>query len=96
MDIEKFKLTENISIRESLKIIDEGGLGIGIVVNRKNKVIGVVTDGDFRRAVLNGVDLTNDVREIYNKDFVYVEKNVTEKIIVNSFLKKTHKCIFFL
>jgi len=77
------------SIRETLKAIDAGGLGIVCVVNEEEEVIGVVTDGDFRRAVLNGVELGNSVEKIVNRDFKFVNKTATDKTIINLFLSST-------
>ena len=35
------------------------------------KVIGVVTDGDLRRGIISGAQLTDSVDTVMNKNFVY-------------------------
>lgn len=56
-------------------MIDDGGIGFCVCVDNKNKVVGVVTDGDFRRAVYNGIKLDSKIKRIMNRKFYYVEKN---------------------
>lgn len=41
----------NITFHEALFTITEKGLGLSIVINEKNEVTGVLTDGDIRRAL---------------------------------------------
>ena len=41
------------SIKEALKIIDAEGLRIGMIVDDTDHLLGVVTDGDIRRAYLS-------------------------------------------
>ena len=38
-------------MNEAIEIVTKGKLGVGIVVDR-NKLLGIVTDGDIRRAML--------------------------------------------
>ena len=77
--IDEYKVLRNTSIRESIKILDSGGIGFVAVVDEDRKVIGVMTDGDFRRAVLNGVKLATPVEKIANKNFTFLEKNYNKK-----------------
>jgi len=41
------------TIREALAIIDANAQGTGFVVNDNQKLVGVLTDGDIRRAFIN-------------------------------------------
>lgn len=50
------------------------GKGFGVVINDKKKCIGVLTDGDIRRG-LNKYDKESSIKNIYNKNFLYSEKN---------------------
>lgn len=43
-----------------------------IVVDDNNKVIGILTDGDFRRAIWNAVSLEDSVDVITNKNFTWL------------------------
>ncbi len=55
------------SIRETLKAIDESGLAIALVVDQQQRLLGTVTDGDVRRAILKGVDVASPISTIMNR-----------------------------
>ncbi|HNV68756.1 MAG TPA: nucleotidyltransferase family protein [Candidatus Ozemobacteraceae bacterium] len=54
------------SILDTLRVIDDSSLAIALVVDHEEKLIGTVTDGDIRRALLKGHPLTLPAREIMN------------------------------
>lgn len=54
------------SIREAIRIIDQGALKIALVVDENNRLVGTVSDGDIRRGILKGCELDNPVRMIMN------------------------------
>ena len=54
------------SIQEAMQHIDESGLQIAVVADEDNYLQGVVTDGDIRRGILEGVDLDSSVRKVMN------------------------------
>lgn len=72
-DLDKYKINVQSNIREALKTIDACGVGFGVVVDEHDFVKGVITDGDFRRAVLKGVDLNENVLKITNTSFKYLD-----------------------
>ncbi len=43
-----------------------------LVVEKEDEVVGTLTDGDIRRALLNGADINDPVLQFINKDFVYL------------------------
>jgi dTDP-glucose pyrophosphorylase len=45
------------TLREALRRVDAGGEGIALVVGERRKLLGTITDGDLRRATLNGLDM---------------------------------------
>ena len=62
------------SIREVLKSFDKTAIkteqrGFGMVINESGSCIGVITDGDIRRAIGNGVSITDPVEIVMNKNF---------------------------
>ena len=84
----KYTISKTSNIREAIKKIDENGEGLIFVVNNENKVIGVLTDGDFRRAILNGVSLSEICDNIANHDFKFIEIDFfSERQVINLFLQ---------
>jgi dTDP-glucose pyrophosphorylase len=85
--VQKFKIGSAKNIRDTIKQIDSNGEGFVFVVDDNDKVIGMVTDGDFRRAILNGTSLAENCLVIANRSFIYIDKGVTEREIINIFLQ---------
>jgi len=48
------------TLREALQCIDAGAEGIALVVDADRKLLGTITDGDLRRAMLAGVDMDSE------------------------------------
>ena len=62
----------SLSIRETMKVIDQGALGIALVVDGEGRLQGTVTDGDVRRAILKGLSLDEPVSTVMNRQPVTV------------------------
>ncbi len=84
-DLETFKIKMNFSIRQAIKQMDEVGRGFCVCVDKSDNVIGVISDGDFRRGVLSGVSLDKNVKEIINKNFRFVSKKYLENEVKEIF-----------
>jgi dTDP-glucose pyrophosphorylase/CBS domain-containing protein len=54
-------IAPDTSIRTAMKCVDQGSCGIALVVDPQNRLLGTITDGDIRRAVLAGTDLESSV-----------------------------------
>lgn len=65
--IDNIKLNINSTIKEALKIIDDASLQIALIVDKDNKLVGTITDGDIRRGLLNGLDLDSPIFSIIFK-----------------------------
>jgi dTDP-glucose pyrophosphorylase/CBS domain-containing protein len=61
-------VSPGISISEALSRLDLAGTGGLAVCDSDRKFLGVLTDGDVRRAVLRGVSLEDPVETITNRD----------------------------
>ena len=49
------------SMRETISVMNEGRLGIAIVADADDRVMGIITDGDLRRAIAGDSDFISDV-----------------------------------
>jgi dTDP-glucose pyrophosphorylase len=52
------------SVREVMEQIDRSGKGIALVLDESQRLLGTVTDGDIRRAILTGIDLDTSVEQL--------------------------------
>jgi len=75
-------LSPGSTIREALKVIDNGAIKIGVVVDENEKLVGTVTDGDIRRGILKGKSLDDTIEDIYNRDPLVVGENESKKNII--------------
>lgn len=50
-------VVETTTLRDTLEVIDAGGLGIALIVDHSGKLVRTVTDGDIRRLLLRDVSL---------------------------------------
>jgi len=82
-DIQKIKLDVNSTIREALEIIDAGAVKFAIVVDDEDKLVGALSDGDIRRAFLNGKNLEDTIESVYFKEPTVVSINNTKEEIIN-------------
>ena len=82
-DIHKIKLTVNSTIKEALQVIDIGAVKFAIIVDIDDKLIGTLTDGDIRRAILDGKTLDDKIETIYFKEPTVVNANSTREEIIN-------------
>src|SRR5690606_8311387 len=55
-----------MSIRETIGVIDAAALQLALVVTDDRRLLGTVTDGDIRRAILRGVSLEEPVESVMN------------------------------
>jgi dTDP-glucose pyrophosphorylase len=68
MDWTRIAVQPDQPLREALAAIDEGGVQIALVVDAQETLLGVVTDGDIRRGILDGIDLDASVQTVMNED----------------------------
>ena len=59
---------QSTNISEVMKIIDSSGLMLALVIDNDRNLIGTVTDGDIRRALIGGAVLSTQVSEVMNKN----------------------------
>ena len=60
-DIKLICINSQKTIREALENIQEHGLGFVFLIDGQSKYLGLVTDGDIRRALIAGQDLNSKV-----------------------------------
>ncbi|SHH20407.1 nucleotidyltransferase family protein [Tepidibacter thalassicus] len=78
----------DFSLKEIMKIIDNTAKGIAIIVDDNERLIGTITDGDIRRALLNGISLEEKAKKITNTNCVFVHENYSDTFIKNIFISK--------
>jgi UDP-N-acetylglucosamine 2-epimerase (non-hydrolysing) len=59
--VEAMSIGPSATLRDAMRAIDRGGSQIAFVVQRDGRLVGSLSDGDLRRAVLAGADLKETV-----------------------------------
>lgn len=67
--MQSFMIEQGKMVLEALKKIDQNKKGFLIVIGDNESVVGVLTDGDIRRAFIKGVSIKGSIEEIYIKRF---------------------------
>ncbi len=65
-DSQTIEVPASASIREALRVIDAGAYQIALVVGPTRELVGTVTDGDVRRGILAGRELSEPVTSVMN------------------------------
>jgi dTDP-glucose pyrophosphorylase len=84
MDWKDIAIRRDASIRNGLEVIDSGGIQIALVIDQNARLLGVVTDGDIRRGILQGIDLDVSVTSVMNPDPVTASPDETRVRLIET------------
>lgn len=87
MDINKLKLTPDSSIEEALKVVGQERVRLGIIVDKKDNFLGVISDSNIRKALIKGKNLQSKIKDIYTKNPITIKENTSK----NELLKLSAK-----
>ena len=66
LTLSDYLISSDSSIRDALLCIDKSGAGICIVVDTDKHLLGIATDGDIRRFLIEGQDISLPIVEAMN------------------------------
>lgn len=73
LPIEIYCLNINSTIKQALEVIDKNLTGAALITNDDNQIVGIITDGDIRRALLREHNIKDSIEGIYCKNFKYAD-----------------------
>lgn len=76
---QKILVSPDASILETIAVIDQGAMQIAFVADAEGHLLGAVSDGDVRRAILRNIPMSTQVRQIMNINPVAAGKDVTRE-----------------
>jgi D-glycero-alpha-D-manno-heptose-7-phosphate kinase len=82
MQIEKFLISENASLREALIQIENNHHGIILTVGPTGAVSGLATDGDIRRKLIKGGSLEDHVGMCANHEFIWDDPDTSRESLM--------------
>jgi len=77
--INEFLVHEKQPIKDAVKVIQGNLSRCAVVVNDARKVVGVFSEGDVLRAILNEVDLYVPVKKVVKPSFLSIESRDLKK-----------------
>jgi nucleotide sugar dehydrogenase len=89
-------IKKETSIRGAMEAIDnavksKAPMGMALVVDDGSRLIGLVTDGDIRRATLKGISIDRPVSEIMTKDPITVSSGMSSGSMLTEIIAKVKK-----
>ena len=89
LNLNNFVVPLNSTLLESANIINESKTRACVVVEKDLKVVGILSEGDILRAILNDVSLKSEIKSLINTNFYFVDKNqINQKKIKELFQMK--------
>jgi dTDP-glucose pyrophosphorylase len=74
---------EHASIRTAMEAIDQGAVDIALAVDADRRLVGTITDGDIRRAILRGATLTDSISPFIARGFTAVGLDATRAEVLD-------------
>jgi len=82
VNVDDLKLTVKSTVKDALVTIGKGAVKFAIVVDENDRLIGTLTDGDIRRAILKGKTLEDEIENIYHKKPTVVGVDSTREEVI--------------
>lgn len=89
--ISSITVSEEISLREAMQRLSETALRILFVAEKDGKLIGTITDGDLRTAIIDGMGLDISVSKVMNRNFKWVSSDSANYLEEARHLMLAHK-----
>lgn len=81
-DWKKVLIPFDTPLRKTIEVIDNEALKIALVVDKDNRLLGTVTDGDIRRGILRGCALEASVQQVMNSSPTIARQNEGRELIL--------------
>lgn len=88
----ELSLKKNTTVKDAVTLLTKYSHGIVYVLDCNKQVLGTITDGDIRNALLKGLTLQSDVIKIMNKSFIkcseFDDDNVIKQKMETNFISQ--------
>lgn len=73
--MKEYIIKNTSNLMDAIKCINQNDKKVAIVLNKKGQLIGVVTDGDTRRALVDGAKFDDSITSFMTKKPLYLDNN---------------------
>lgn len=91
--LEELKVKRFFTVKQTLEKINNNAKGMALVIDDTDKLLGTITDGDIRRAILKGSSLDESIENIYNSNCIFVNEKYTRTQVFEQLENKKLKLI---
>lgn len=84
----KALLKLDASLRDALVSLEQSGLRVCLVVDDTDRLVGLLTDGDTRRALLNGLSLDQPISPFVNRRFFFLPEGSSNREIHDAMARR--------
>ncbi|MFD2872527.1 aminotransferase class I/II-fold pyridoxal phosphate-dependent enzyme [Mucilaginibacter ximonensis] len=88
MDIKELSIHNQDTIKKALQVLDKTGLGVIFIQDVDGKLVGLLTDGDIRRALIGDAQLNSPVELAMNRNFTSLPVETENKVILDNLTSK--------
>ena len=82
MNVNKLQIQAHALLREALQFIEANNSGLVFVLDEDDAVVGVATDGDIRRHLLQGGSLDDPIAAYANAEFVWADSRTPREALL--------------
>lgn len=86
-NIEQMVVKDSGSLKEALNRINKNAQGLLFVLDDEDKLCGTITDGDVRRVLIDGVEISASVSEAMKRDFHFLSVDAKDSEITSMLAK---------
>lgn len=83
VDFRKVLVSPGATLRETMAAIDQGAVEIALVADEQGRLLGTVSDGDIRRALLRGLSQDVQISQVMNTHFTSVRPDAQVEEVLN-------------
>ncbi len=76
-------IDQELKIIDAMELIGKTSARILIIVDKNKRLIGTLTDGDIRRAIIDNVDMESPVSKVMRKDPVSANYNISKNELIS-------------
>ena len=75
-------LPQPSTIGQAIRNLNDSGLKIVLVLDKANKLVGTISDGDIRRGLLKGMDLNDPISKLVNESSLVVPSEMSRDTVM--------------
>jgi len=88
VNLNLYQIPQTSSLRAALEKIEQNLHGLILTTNEQGAVVGLATDGDIRRSLLEGVSLDDRIGQCANLNFIWADENASREMLLKQLNKK--------